>query len=205
MASSKKGKFNRQKWRGVIHIVVVLALGCVLLLNRSQVQAGTPDDSYTIERYYTESLAESTWSTDTSFQDKVTLTFIPPATKNYLIVASALVTNGSTSYYTEVKLVIDGTDYGINQFQPSGAGADNYVTFFDGIVQQLDNTSHTVKISYRTNNTAGAAYIKNAAISIIEASNYNFGDDTTSTFQTNSTSYVTEVTLGPFSPVLNED
>lgn len=179
-------------------IFIILALGVVCFLPQSQVQAGTPTDSYTIERYYSESITQQTTTDNTTFQDAVTLSFTPPVTKDYIVIASALVTNSSTSYYTEAKLVIDGIDYGINQFQPAGVGTDNYITFSDARIMSLNNTSHTIAIKYRTNDALGTAYIKNATITVIEATNYHFQEATTAN-STASTTYVTQLTLN-FTP-----
>ena len=60
-------------------IWITLALVGALSLPQSQVQAGAPDDSYTIERYYTETVDDTQQTTtETAWQDALTLTVTPP-------------------------------------------------------------------------------------------------------------------------------
>jgi len=179
-----------RRWRGVVHIAVLLAFGCLLCLSPSQVQAGTPDDSYTIERYYNEAVNQQ--STDnTTFVDAVTLTFTPPTSKDYLVIVSALTNNDSTSYSTVVQLVEDTTSYSITHHKPVDASL-NWRSFGAHKVFSLTgSTSYTFKIQYRTELGDGTAtaYIKRAAIAIVEVTNdYNAVQETE--ISTTSTSYV---------------
>lgn len=150
-------------------------------------------DIATKERQYNESEGEST-TTSNVFQDKVTLTFTPGATKNYLIIASGLVAHASTSYVTEVQLTIDGSTYAINEFQPSGAAATNYYSFASHKVVSLDATAHTIKVQYRSTTSGQTAKIKNALIIAVEVQDYETAISETQS-QTTSTSYQDKTTL----------
>ncbi len=173
-----------------ISVAVVLALGWVLLLPQSQTQAGTPDDSYTIERYYNEYTSQQ--QTDsTTFVDAVTVTFTPPTSKDYLVIVSALTNNDSTAYSTVVQLVEDTTSYSETYHKPVDASL-NWRSFGAHKVFSLTgSTPYTFKIQYRTElgDSTATAYIQRAAITVVEVSNYYNGEQETE-IGTTSTTYV---------------
>ena len=187
---------NWQRWRGLIHAAVALALllsyGGVSFLSSSQVEAGTPDDSYTIERYYTENAAIQSTSS-TTYVDAVTMAFTPPNTANYTVIASALTNNDSTSNSTVVQLLIDGTGYSEAYHTPIDTTL-NWRSFGTQKVELFDSTSHTVKIQYRTTDAANDAYIQKAFLSVVEVTNVHNAESNAP--QDNSTTgYVDAVSL----------
>ncbi|MDZ4230343.1 MAG: hypothetical protein U1B77_00825, partial [Dehalococcoidales bacterium] len=107
MSNKLSGISWRRRYPGIM-LAVALVLVSVPLFPPAPVQAGTPDDAYTIERYYTENANEQS-TTSTTYQDALTLTFTPPVTKDYLVIATALNNNSSTSYATVAQFTIDGT------------------------------------------------------------------------------------------------
>jgi len=141
-------------------------------------KAGTPDDSYKPERYYTQAIDEQT-TTSTSFQDALTLTFTPPSTKNFLVIASALTNNSSTSYSTIVQLDIDGTAYSTSYHKPVNTSL-NWLSFgTHKVISATGGVAKTAKVQYCTENALGTAYIKRVAIAILEVSNYHDAEDET--------------------------
>ncbi|MFC2017404.1 hypothetical protein ACFLUD_03215, partial [Chloroflexota bacterium] len=187
---------------GRILLALWLALGGVYFLPQSQAQAGTPADAYTIERYYSENVTEQS-TANTTFQDAVTLTFTPPATANYTVIASALTNNSDTNYSTVVQLIIDGTNYSETYHKPVDA-ALNWRSFGAHKVHSFTGaTEHTVKIQYRTENAAGTAYIQRVAIAVVEVTNfYDVAQETE--ISTTSASYVDAVTF-TFTPPVQAD
>jgi|GEM_PF-3590980 len=145
---------------------------------------------------YENSDDEST-TTSTSFIDKVTLgPFTPISSDNYLIIASAFVTNSGT-YMTDVQLVDGaGTVYGGENFQPRDAnGVNMYYAFTTHEVLSLTGgASYTFKIQYKTSDAAGTAKIKNARILARKITTFyeNTSEDLS---ETTSTSYVDKLSL----------
>ena len=129
--------------------------------------AGTPDDTSTIERYYNEHTAQQS-TTSTAYSDVVSINFIPPATKDYLVIFSAL-TNGSSIFVpTILHLDINGTSYSETSHQPvyttlnwRSFGGQKVITANAGVAQDIS-------IQYKTGNAIATAYVQRAAISIIE-------------------------------------
>ncbi len=189
---------------GRVLLALLLAFGGVGFLPQSQVQAGTPSDNYTIERYFNEYPSQQ--QTDsTTFVDAVTLTFTPPTSKDYLVIVSALTNNDSTSYPTVTQLVEDTTTYSETYHQPVDASL-NWRSFGAHKVFSLTaSTSYTFKIQYRTELGDGTAtaYIKRVAISVMEVANY-YNAEQEAEISTTSTSYVDAVTLGPFTPTAGD-
>ncbi|MFC1995388.1 hypothetical protein ACFLVM_00710 [Chloroflexota bacterium] len=104
-----------------------------------------------------------------SSTNAATLAFTPSATKNFLIIASALTNNSSDLYYTELWLDIDGTNYSVTQHMAVNP-AENWRGFGSYQIVSLDNSLHTIKIDFRTENADGTASIKWATITAIEIS-----------------------------------
>jgi hypothetical protein len=139
-----------------------------------------------------------------TFTDAAVLTFSPPASGGWLIVASALFrSDGADSAL--VDLTIDGTERSLSRQR--SVGTDDWATFAAHRVESLSAGSHTVKIRYRLQNgTAGAsAQIRSARIVAIPAgSSYltNRGGGNV----TSSTSFVTvataTMTVTPGAPYL---
>ncbi|MDY6965303.1 MAG: hypothetical protein SVM80_04950 [Halobacteriota archaeon] len=145
-----------------------------------------------IEFYYTESESQSTWNTDTSWQDKATLTFTPDG-GNYLILASAELRGTNDGYDIRSQLTVDGTTYGYLTTEPDEEGSSLWSYHFSTHrIMNLDSSEHTIKIQYSTENTGGTVGIKNARIAVLEMKDYHFAE--TDTEQSLSTSYSDIVT-----------
>jgi len=147
---------------------------------------------------YAENDAADT-TTGTTFVDRTTLTFTPPAAAYYLISASALVTN-STSATTDVRLLGDDNIYAIENFRPL-ATTDMYA-FGTFKLIYLDVSSHTFKIQYRSQNSSYTAKIENARIMARKVQNvYNAENEATASVTSTET---TRVTL-TFTPPITEN
>jgi len=105
-----------------LSVVAALVLGMLGALGLSAMiaNAGVPDDTYTIERYYSDNVSVGS-TTSTSYVDIVSCSFTPPTTKDYLIVFSALTNNSSTAYSTIVQANINGTGYSETSHRPVDA------------------------------------------------------------------------------------
>ena len=131
-----------------------------------------------------ESNGESTTTAGT-YQDKVTKTWTPSSTGDYLIIAFAEITNSSTSGNTFATMDIDGTEYGEGSMEPRTA---NYYKGWMHMQKiNLDNTSHTIKIKYYDG--ASTAKIRNARIVAIRLDRFvnEYHDDTAVTTETRTT------------------
>ncbi len=193
-------------WRScnwVIHAAAVLVFSLVLILNPSYTQAGTPDDSYTIERYYAENDTTTDTNSTTTPQQAIYITFTPPATKYYLVLASCLTNNTLNGEYTQTQLVIDSTVYSVAQHAPVDTN-NNWRSHATHKIIQLDNTSHTIEWEFFTETGSGTAQVKKLRIAVIEISNYYYGEDDTET-NTTSSSYVEKTTTGSFTPPATAD
>ncbi|MFC1994775.1 hypothetical protein ACFLVD_01385 [Chloroflexota bacterium] len=183
-----------------IRSILVFALATTLLgLATVPVRARIlNEDSYTIERYYAETIAEQ-FTTSGSFQDVVTLAFTPPSDKDFLITASALTNNSSVDYYTEIQLLINDTvapvAYSTTQHKPYAVDT-NWRSFGTHIVIECTGgTEYTITIQYRTQTLdASTAYTRRAAIAVLEVSDYvSVADEDPS--ETTETGYQTKLTL----------
>ena len=156
-----------KRLRTAITAILLIAALAVPLVSAPPALAAT-------EIYYSESESPSD-TTSTSWQDKTTLTFTPGSVKYFLITASALVKNSSTSsdYYTEVQLTIDGTEYAINQFRPDADAGNNWYAVGAHKIVQLSAASHTIKIQYKRGTSSSTASIKNARIMALEVTDYH--------------------------------
>jgi hypothetical protein len=113
-------------------------------------------------------------TTSTSWQDKTVLTFTPAA-GDYLVMATAEMYGSSGSYNAIAQMTINGTSYAVYDVEP--ADTTNYQTFFTHKIINLTAASHTIKIQYRSENTAATAGIRNARIVVIPLSSYFKDDD----------------------------
>jgi hypothetical protein len=147
--------------------------------------------------FYAENLSGGS-TTSTSYQNAVTLQFTPDANSTYLIIASWIMGESSTSYQVQAQLVNTTQSENFDSllvFRPKattdnigggGMGIDN---FGASPVQQ------TYVIRYCTNNASGKAYIRQAkifAIKLTSADQYITSENLSTT---TSTSYQTKATL----------
>ena len=118
---------------------------------------------------YAESEGLST-TTSTSWQDKATLTFTPPSSGDYLVIATANYRGSSTSYDVYVQLTQDGTTITSSNGRPGSGTTANYYTF--GVMRKvtLDASQHNFKIQYHSSSTSGTAGVNYAHIVAINLS-----------------------------------
>ncbi|NOZ76767.1 MAG: hypothetical protein GXO65_03635, partial [Euryarchaeota archaeon] len=116
--------------------------------------------------YYNESESEST-TTSTTMQDKVVLTFTPPA-GDYLIIASAELRGTSTSSDTRAQVTVDGTVVGYLNAQPDETGTTHWHHHLaTHKVVSLSGAEHTIRIQYSTEDPTATVGIKNARIAVL--------------------------------------
>jgi len=142
--------------------------------------------------YYAENLGETTWNTDTSYQDKVMITFTPPVTENYLIIASAEVAGSSESYQTWASLEVDSVIYQELKYRVKDT-TDYYPFNALKKISLSGGSSHTLKVIFKTNNTGGTAKIRNARLLVWRVACEYAENETENT--TTSTSPENRVTL----------
>jgi len=167
---------------------------------------GSYENLYETLWFYAESASEST-TTSTSYQDKVTLTFTPEDGSTYLIIASWLMLNTSTSYQVKAKLTrTTGTAKDFNEliYQPKdtsdyiGGGAIGIDSFGTSPGPQ------TYKIQFCTNNSSGTAKIKEARIFAIKLNSLDAYTQAEARTTTTSTSWQDKTTL-TFSPPVQDN
>ena len=152
-------------------LVLLLAFAGVFFLYSSEVHAGTPDEDYKPERYFTTNIDQQQ-TTSTNYQDALTLTFTPPTTKNFLVVAQALTNNSLTSYSTVVQLLVDSASYTETYHKPFDASQNWRCFSTHKIISATGGNSYTIKIQFKTENATATAYVKRCFITVLEVSNY---------------------------------
>jgi hypothetical protein len=127
--------------------------------------------AFSLSGQYAESEAESSWNTNTNWQDKVALTFTPSTSGDYLIIATANLGGSSTYYSTLIQFLQDGSV----QAGPTRETSASEARYTFGVMRKinLDATSHTFKIQYKTENTANTAYISYAHIVAIRVDQFS--------------------------------
>jgi hypothetical protein len=178
---------------GLATAIFILAAAGLFGLSAEPALAGTPDDTSTVERYYNEHTAQQS-TTSTSYVDAVSINFTPPATKDYLVVFSALTNNSSIFFPTILHLDINGTGYSETSHRPVNTtlnwrsfGGQKVITANAGVAQDIS-------IQYKTGNASATAYVQRVAISIIEIANYENAEANAETSTTLDT-YENKVTL----------
>jgi len=127
--------------------------------------------AFSLSGQYAESEAESSWSTNTNWQDKVALTFTPSTSGDYLIIATANYGGSSTDYSTLLQFLKDGSV----QVGPTRETSASEARYTFGVMRKinLDATSHTFKIQYKTENTLNTAHISYAHIVAIRIDQFS--------------------------------
>jgi len=149
------------------------------------------------QNYYAESTGEST-TTNTSYQDKTTLTFTPDDNSTYVIVASWLMRESSTSYQVLAKLTrTTGTAKDFNELIYQPKDASDYISGGAVAIDTFGSSpgSQTYKIQYMTNNASGTAGIKEAKIIAIKLTNLDKYAEVEARTQTALTAYQDKTTL----------
>jgi len=135
--------------------------------------------SYTYFDYdyhYAESDSVSS-TTQTAWQDKVTLTFTSVADA-YLVIASAELRGSSSSYDVEAQLTIDGTTYAGLGTRPDETAIELYSHHFATFkAMNLTAVSHTFKIQYRSSSSFGTCSIQHARIAVFRIFNYAYAEN----------------------------
>ncbi len=112
-----------------------------------------------ILQYSKSSNAESS-TTSGTYVDKVTLTFAPSLTGNYLIIASAELKGSSNAYAVQVQMTIDGVAYANPIWQPDDP--NTWESFFTSKVVNFNTSVHTIGIRYASEDAAQTVTIRNA-------------------------------------------
>jgi hypothetical protein len=149
---------------------------------------------------YQESLTLSQ-TISTTYQDKVSISFTPQVTADFVIIATAEVQGSSTSYQAKAQLTVGSTTYQELAYRVKDT-TDWYP--FDGLKRLTLNggTNYEVKIQFCTNNAAGTASIRNARLLILSLRSEYAESEGLST--TTSTSLQDKATL-TFTPPSNGD
>jgi len=127
--------------------------------------------AFSLSGQYAESESESSWNTNTNWQDKVSLTFTPSTSGDYLVIATANYGGSSTQYSTLLQFLKDGTV----QAGPTRETSATEARYTFGVMRKinLDTSSHTFKIQYKTENTANIARINYAHIVAIRIDQFS--------------------------------
>jgi hypothetical protein len=151
--------------------------------------------AFSLSSQYAESEAESSWNTNTNWQDKVALTFTPSTSGDYLIIATANLGGSSTDYSTLIQFLKDGSV----QYGPTRETSASEARYTFGVMRKinLDATSHTFKIQYKTENTLNTAHISYAhivAIRVDQFSNNYYAESQGESAPGSSDTWYTKVT-----------
>ncbi len=150
------------------------------------------------------SSAESTFNTNTTYQDKATLTWNVPVADSYLVYAVSKIKRTSTTAarVTKAQMTIDATSYG-ETFDSYSTDVDGYITSQQQKLLSLTAASHTVKTQYATTNTNNTATVKNSRIAAFRVgANAQTAEPAGST--TFSTTYIDVATV-TFTPDIATD
>lgn len=144
--------------------------------------------------YYAESLGESTWSTNTSFQNKVTVNFTPNANKTYVIFYSCLL-NGSSINACEVRLH-DGTNT-LNNPVRIVKDTTDYVCMSGFSIASFgaSPSAQTYTLDYRTSNTATTVKIQQGRLTVLELGANDFSATADGPTTITDTNFVTGLTM----------
>lgn len=148
---------------------------------------------------YGESLGQSD-TTSTAYQDKVTLTFTPPTSGDYIIIADAEVKGSSTSYRSLARLYIGTTVYQELMYRVKDT-LDWYP--FNALKRLSLSASTTIKIQFCSSSTSATASIRNARLIAFKlSSEYAESEGRTTTtntgWQTKATLTFTPTTAGDY-------
>jgi hypothetical protein len=127
--------------------------------------------AFSLSGQYAESESESSWNTNTNWQDKVSLTFTPSTSGDYLVIATANYGGSSTQYSTLLQFLKDGSV----QAGPTKETSATEARYTFGVMRKiyLDTTLHTFKIQYKTEDTSNIARIKYAHIVAIRIDQFS--------------------------------
>lgn len=181
--------------------------GATSYVSGSIVNLASNDDAYmhfrsypNYEVGYQESLEESA-TTSTTYQNKVTISFTPQVTADFIIIAAAEVQGSSASYQAKARLAVNSTTYQELAYRVKDP-TDWYP--FNGLKRLTMNggANYEVKMEFCTNNVAGTARIRNARLILLSLQSEYAESEGLST--TNSISWQDKVTL-TFTPPSSGD
>jgi hypothetical protein len=181
--------------------------GSTSYVSGSIVNLASNDDAYmnfrsypNYEVSYQESLEESP-TTTTTYQNKVTISFTPQVTADFIIIAAAEVQGSSTSYQAKARLAVDSTTYQELAYRVKDP-TDWYP--FNGLKRLTLNggTNYLIELQFCTNNAGGTARIRNARLLIISLQSEYAESEELST--TSNTSWEDKATL-TFTPSSSGD
>ena len=162
--------------------------------------------AYKVEDYHAAVSDTESSTSSTSYQDKTTLTFSPESEGDYLIIATADLSEESSSHSVYAQLTYDGSSQGEMLREPtyySGSYPKHFYTYATMRKLSLDTSSHTFKIQYKTENSSYDAYIKNARIAAIRLDDFEYSESESES-STTATSYQDKTTL-TFTPSAQGD
>ena len=138
---------------------------------------------------YALSTGESS-TTSTTFVNKVSQTFTPMVTGDYLIMGTASLTGSSTSHSVHSRFTIDGTTIAQHNHEPTDANRDiDYLSFSGFSVQTLQaGQEYVINMDYHAGGGGTLAYIKEAHLGVMylmDGYHYNtsIAEQTTTTAQ----------------------
>lgn len=143
------------------------------------------------------SATESTWSTDTAYQNKCTFSKTPAANSTALVFYSALIANSSTTYLTSARLRNSTSAVTLCEAVFNPRDATDYVCVSGFAIETFGASpaSQTYNLDFATSNTAGTAAIKNAEIWYLELDASDFTAINDGPHTVTDTNFVTGVTM----------
>ncbi|MFC2018866.1 hypothetical protein ACFLU4_02770 [Chloroflexota bacterium] len=166
--------------RFIYFCLVVLIFTCAVFAVPAS--AGTPDDSYKPERYYAADASTQTTTLavyDNDTNDALTLTFTPPADKDFIVIASALTNYQTINNSTILHLLLgptlsEKTSYSETSHKPIDTTMNWRGFGTHKILSATGGTSYTAKIQFKSEvgGVGETAYIKRCAIAVLEVFNY---------------------------------
>lgn len=150
--------------------------GSTQLVSGSLGNLQSDDGNYMIFRSYPnydfrfgESLGESSWNTDTNYQDKVVLTFTPPTSADYIVLATAEVQGDCISPPdVKARFCIGGSTY--QELIYRIKDTTDWYPFCALKRISLPASSQTLKIQYAISATTLTAKIRNARLYVFSLS-----------------------------------
>jgi hypothetical protein len=181
--------------------------GSTQYVSGSLANLASNDDNYmnfrsypNYEFRYQESLPISS-TISTAYQDKVSISFTPQVTADFVAIATAEIQGSSTSYQARAQLSVNSTTYQELRYRVKDT-TDWYP--FCGLKRMTlnENTNYVFKIQYCVSNVAGTAYVRNARLIIMSLQSWYAESEALST--TSNTNWEDKITL-TFTPTTNED
>ncbi len=136
-----------------------------------------------------------TTSSSTSYVDKLSLSFTPPSTGDYIVLASTTMDAPNVNNDYKVQITVDGTAY-----SSSNVEVVNYNNKYPWATMKrvnLSATSHTLKLQYCSESASYAVGSAHARLVALRADGFsnNYFTETETRSTTTSTSYQTFTTL----------